>query len=317
MVVKALISLLILGVAGVAITQWKASQKEGQAEASHPPPGQFVDVDGIKIHAVVSGEGPDLVLIHGSSGSTRDTSFTLAPALTDRYRVILLDRPGHGYSDPLPKGHETIGDQALFLSAAAARLGAEKPIVMGQSYGGAVALAWAVLFPNRLSALVPVSTPSTPWTTPLDPYYQLITSTFGNLLVVPLITAFVPDSRIEGTMNEVFAPQAVPEGYLAYFNPRLSLRRSAARANARQRANLLDEIAALHPRYPEISVPTEIIHGDADDIVSHSLHSENLVKRIPGAVLTLLPGIGHMPQHVAVPDVTAAIDRAAARAGLR
>ncbi len=266
---------------------------------------------------MVAGSGPDLVLIHGSSGSTRDMSFALAPALSDRYRVILLDRPGHGYSDPLPRGRETIVDQALVLSAAAARLGAEKPIVVGQSYGGAVALAWAVHFPDQLSALVPVSTPSTPWTTPLDPYYQLITSAWGNALVVPLITAFVPDSRIKDTMTEVFAPQTVPDGYLAHFNPRLSLRRSAARANARQRANLLDEVTALYPRYPEISVPTEILHGDADDIVSHSLHSENLVKRIPGSVLTILPGIGHMPQHVAVPEVAAAIDRAAARAGLR
>lgn len=317
MVLKALISLLILVVAGVAITQWQAARNEARAEASHPPPGQFVDVDGIRIHAEVLGSGPDLVLIHGSSGSTRDMSFALAPALADRYRVILLDRPGHGFSDPLPKGRETISDQALFLSAAADRLGAKKPIVMGQSYGGAVALAWAVQFPERLSALVPVSAPSTPWTTPLDPYYQLITSSWGNLLVVPLITAFVPDSRVEATMTEVFAPQAVPQDYLRHFNPRLSLRRAATRANARQRFNLLDEVTALYPRYPDISVPTEIVHGDADDIVSHSLHSENLVTRIPGAVLTLLPGIGHMPQHVSVPEVTAAIDRAAVRAGLR
>ncbi|MBO9449479.1 alpha/beta hydrolase [Tropicibacter sp. R16_0] len=317
LVLKSLISLLILVVAGIAITQWKAARNEARAEASHPPPGQFIDVDGIKIHAVVVGSGPDLVMIHGSSGSTRDMSFALAPALADRYRVILFDRPGHGFSDPLPKGRETINDQARVLSAAAKQLRAEQPIVMGQSYGGAVALAWAVNHPDRISALVPVSAPSTPWTTPLDPYYQLVTSTFGNLLAVPLITAFVPDSRIEATMAQVFAPQAVPEGYLDHFNPRLSLRRSATRANARQRANLLDEVTALYPRYPDISVPTEILHGDADDIVSPSLHSENLVTRIPGAVLTLLPGLGHMPQHVAVPDVVAAIDRAAIRAGLR
>lgn len=317
MVLKALISLLALGVAGVAITQWQAARNEARAETSHPPPGQFVEVEGIRIHAEIMGSGPDLVLIHGSSGSTRDMSFALAPALADRYRVILFDRPGHGYSEALPEGRETIADQARVLSAAAAKLGADKPIVMGQSYGGAVALAWAVHHPGQIAALVPVSAPSTPWTTPLDPYYQLITSTSGNLLAVPLITAFVPDSRVASTMEGVFAPQAVPAGFLDHFNPRLSLRRAATRANARQRFNLLDEVTALYPLYPQISVPTEIVHGDADDIVSHSLHSENLATRVSGATLTLLPGIGHMPQHVAVPDVTAAIDRAAERAGLR
>lgn len=304
-------------IASVATTQWKAAKNETSAERTHPALGQFVTVDGIRIHAKVSGSGPDLVLLHGSSGSIRDLNFALSPALTGKYRVILFDRPGHGYSDALPIGKETIAEQARVLSEAALKLGASRPIVMGQSYGGAVALAWAVHHSDRISALVPVSAPSTPWTTPLDAYYQLVTSGWGNLLVVPLITAFVPDNRIEETMAEVFAPQDVPQGYLEHFNPRLSLRRSATRANARQRYNLLTEVTELHPMYPGISVPTEILHGDADDIVSHKLHSKNLVKRIPDATLTLLPGIGHMPQHVAVPDVIAAIDRAASRAGLR
>ena len=66
----------------------------------------------------------------------------------------------------------------------------------------------------------------------------------------------------------------------------------------------------------EINVPTEIIHGDEDTTVPAWNHSERLVTRIPGANLTLLPGIGHMPQHVAAKDVAAAIDRAAQRAGL-
>ena len=54
-----------------------------------------------------------------------------------------------------------------------------------------------------------------------------------------------------------------------------------------------------------------------DTIVPHKVHGEPLSKLIPGAHLTLLPGVGHMPQHVAAPAVLAAIDRAAARAGLR
>jgi pimeloyl-ACP methyl ester carboxylesterase len=88
-------------------------------------------------------------------------------------------------------------------------------------------------------------------------------------------------------------------------------------ANAKQRANLLDEITQLQPRYGEIFVPTEIVHGTADDTVGLGWHSERLIEQIPGAELIALPGIGHMPQVVAAPEVAAAIDRATERAGLR
>ena len=237
--------------------------------------------------------------------------------LADRYRVIIFDRPGLGYTDRIDRSGTTIRQQADLLVRAAGELGAEQPIVMGQSYGGAVALAWAVHHPDSLSALVPVAAASNPWTTPLDPLYRVTSSWLGSALVVPMLTAFVTDTRVEQAMVGVFAPQPVPEGYIEHFGAGLTLRRTSLRANAMQRAQLLDQIIELQPRYGEISVPTEIIHGTADDTVNFSLHSGNLERQIPGAVLTPLPGVGHMPQHVAAPDVAAAIDRAAARAGLR
>ncbi|GHG80798.1 alpha/beta fold hydrolase [Pseudodonghicola xiamenensis] len=300
-----------------AATLWRAARAEARAEASHPPHGRMIAVDGTRIHAEVMGSGPDVVLIHGSSGNTRDMSFALAPLLADRYRVILFDRPGLGYSDPLPKGHEGISEQADLLVGAAQRLGADRPIVVGQSYGGAVALAWAVHHPEALSALVPVSAASHPWEVPLDLFYRITSSRLGARLAVPLLTAWVPQSKIETTLREVFAPQPVPKGYGDHFGPRLTLRRSSLRANARQRANLLAEIEALAPLYDQIAVPTEIIHGTADITVDPGLHSRALADRIKTAEITWLDGIGHMPQHVAAPEVAAAIDRAAARAGLR
>ena len=297
--------------------QWKAARHEARAQSTHPPQGQILDIDGAQVHAVTMGHGPDVVLIHGSSGNTRDMTFRLAPLLADRYRVIIFDRPGLGYTDRIDRSGTTIRQQADLLVRAAGELGAEQPIVMGQSYGGAVALAWAVHHPDSLSALVPVAAASNPWTTPLDPLYRVTSSWLGSALVVPMLTAFVTDTRVEQAMVGVFAPQPVPEGYIEHFGAGLTLRRTSLRANAMQRAQLLDQIIELQPRYGEISVPTEIIHGTADDTVNFSLHSGNLERQIPGAVLTPLPGVGHMPQHVAAPDVAAAIDRAAARAGLR
>lgn len=304
-------------IAGTAIVAWKAARHERRAETSHPATGQILSVDGVKVHAQVMGSGPDVVLIHGSSGNLRDMTFRLAPALADRYRVIAFDRPGLGYTDRISTSGASISQQADLLRQAAEQLGAERPIVLGHSYGGAVALAWAVEAPASLSALVPVSAASHPWTTPLSRFYRVTSSRLGSTLAVPMLTAFVSDGRVARELSSVFAPQPAPDGYADHFGPGLTLRRVSLRANAAQRANLLDEIRQLHLKYGAIGVPTEILHGDADTTVSLSIHAEALVRDIPGAVLTRLSGIGHMPHHVSVADVVAAVDRAAARAGLR
>ena len=317
MAVKLIIVLAVL-LGGLAlVTQYRAARNEARAEAAYPREGQMLDVDGTPVHAVVMGGGPDVVLIHGASGSTRDMTFALAPALAQNYRVIVLDRPGLGWTTRLDSDGASITEQAALLSAAAAQLGADNPIVVGQSYGGAVALAWAVNHPDQLSALVTLAAASHPWNTPLDTLYRINSSMVGSALVVPLITAFVSPDRVESAVNGVFTPQNAPDGYADHFGPGMTLRRHSLRENALQRASLLDEIRALSPLYPQITVPTEVLHGTADDTVSLSIHSEPLARRVPGAVLTRLVGIGHMPHHVALTDVTAAVDRAASRAGLR
>ncbi len=300
-----------------AVAIWRAARNEARAEAAYPPEGQIVDVDGIPVHAVVMGEGPDVVLIHGSSGNTRDMTFALAPILAANYRVIVFDRPGLGYSASFNPDGETIEEQADILQKAAALLGAEKPIVAGQSYGGSVSLAWAVTRPDNISGLVLIAPAAIPWETPLDGFNKLAATPTGNATALPLITAFVPEWYVEKALDRVFAPQTAPEGYADHFGPGLTIRRSSMHANAKQRANLLEEVRALQPRYGEIDVPTEIVHGTADDTVGLGWHSHKLIEQIPGAELIELPGVGHMPQVVSAPEVAAAIDRAAQRAGLR
>lgn len=306
---------ILLTIAALGV--WaKARINEARAEAAFPPEGHLLQVNGHQVHAVVTGEGPDLVLIHGSSGSTRDMTFQLAPALADRYRVFVFDRPGLGYSDPVSETGATLSEQAALLSAAARQLGAEQPIVVGHSYGGAVALTWAVNHPDQISGLVALSAASHPWDTGLSTYYKVLSHPILGRILIPLITAFVGEARVEKELEAVFAPDPVPDGYMAHFGPEMTLRRSSMRANALQRRNLLDEIEALAPRYPEIAVPTEILHGNLDTAVGLRIHSIPLSEAIPGSQLDILDDHGHMIQHAAPQAVIDAIDRTARRAGL-
>ena len=290
-----------------------ASRREARARDSHPPTGQFVVVDGVRMHAQVMGHGDQtVVLIHGSSGNLRDFNAVLGPSLAKRYRVIMVDRPGLGWSDPHPEG-TLLEVQARLIQAVAAHFGAERPIVLGHSYGGAVALCWATLMPDRLSAVVPLSAVSHPWTTGLGAYYTLLSSLIGQWAVIPLITAFVPEAKIHAEIDKTFRPQSAPQGYGDHFGTDFTARRGPLRMNALQRRQLLWQIQALAERYREITVPIELAHGDIDPIVGHDIHSKPLSAH-PMADLTTLEGIGHMPHHVAVADVVAAVDRAAARA---
>ncbi len=308
---------LILILAVWVFSLWRAARVEAQAERDFPPEGEILSVDGIGVHAVVMGSGPDVVLIHGSSGNTRDMTFALAPILAENYRVIVFDRPGLGYSDSFNPDGETVVEQAEILQKAAAQLGAEKPIVAGQSMGGSVALAWAVARPDNLSALVLIAPAAIPWETPLDSFNKISATFLGKTFLLPLITAFVPERFVTKTLDGVFAPQVAPEGYAAHFGPSLTMRRDSMHANAKQRVILLDGVTEIQPKYRDISVPTEIIHGTADTTVLLDWHAPELIDQIPGAELVELEGMGHMPQVVAAPEVAAAIDRAAERAGLR
>lgn len=318
--------LALAGLAGCGLlVDRQADRREARAEAAFPPEGRFVEVAGRRIHAVVTGSGPDLVLIHGASGSTRDFTFAFVDRIKDRFRVIALDRPGLGYSDRAADGldaafaseAESPAQQAVLLQDAAAKLGADKPLVLGHSYGGAVALAWALERPDNISGLAVVSGVSNPWPGGLGPYYTLNGSSLGDGLVVPLITAFAPKARVADAVAGVFAPQDAPEGYAEYIGTGLTLRRDTLRANTRQVNTLRPHIVDMAPRYGTIDVPVEIVHGDADDTVPFDIHAVPLSRQIPDARLTRLPGIGHMPHHVAPDAVTAALDRLAARAGLR
>jgi pimeloyl-ACP methyl ester carboxylesterase len=319
--VKSLIVIAIVLAALWGWTQHRARLHEARAEAAFPPEGRIIEVDGTRVHGVVMGPDdgsvPDLVLIHGASGNTRDMTFDLAPRLANDYRVIVLDRPGLGYTERINRTGATITQQAALLQKAAAQFGADRPLVLGHSYGGAVALAWAVTKPDHIAALVDVSGAAKPWDTGLSTYYRVLSHPVLGPLVIPFITAYVDDARVEQAVSEIFTPQAPPDGYLDHIGAGLTLRRHSMRANALQRANLLSEIETLHPRYDEITVPVEIVHGTADTTVGISIHSRPLADQVEGATLTTLDGIGHMPHHAATDAVIAAIHRAAARAGLR
>jgi pimeloyl-ACP methyl ester carboxylesterase len=322
---KTLLTSIVVLLAAVSLVQGCARIRETKAEEAYPPVGQILDIDGVKVHALVQGSGPDLVLIHGASGNLRDFTFKLSPLLTDRYRVIMFDRPGLGWTDELPQYEGAFNAtasgpraQAALMQKAADRLDVKNPIVLGHSFGGAVALAWGLERPDDTAALVLVSAVSEPWPGGLGPLYEILGSTLGGALAVPVITAFVPGNIVDASIKTIFAPQDVPTGYAEHVGAALTLRRPTMRTNAQQVNSLRPHIVEMSKDYQAtLKMPIEVLHGDADTIVPLDIHAQVLVKQLDNAHLRVLPGLGHMPHQIEPDAVAAAIDRAASRAGLR
>ena len=314
--ISTLIAAAVLGGAALFVTQ-RAAAREAAAIAAYPATGNFVTVNGTKIHYEIAGSGPDVILIHGALGNLRDMTFDLKKKLIPRYRVIAFDRPGFGYSDPLPDGDTSLAAQAQILQAAATQIGVTHPIVVGHSYGGAVVMEWA-LHPDGLppAAIVLVSAPTLPWPGALDILYRVTGNRIGAALVVPLITAFVTDDYLHKSVTSIFAPSPVPNGYEAFVGSGLTLRRTSLATNGKQVNTLYDQVVAMAPLYPSLTLPVELVHGDADTSVPLTVHALPLSKILPDAHLTVIEGAGHMPHHSHPDVVIAAIDRAAKRAHL-
>ncbi|QBY00344.1 alpha/beta hydrolase [Rhodophyticola sp. CCM32] len=278
---------------------------------------RMIEVAGHDIHLWEAGQGPTVILLHGAGGNLRDFTFHLAPALAARYRVIAFDRPGLGLSQSLGRGRESPAEQAEILSRAATRLGVTQAVIVGHSYGGAVAMAWALNHADQAAAIVSLAGATHPWDGGLGAYYAMTGSRLGGLTIVPLIANLVPRRMAQNTIECIFAPDPVPKGYGGFIRPELTLQSPVLRANGRQVMELLPHVAAMSLRYPDLDLPVEIVHGRADTTVPLTTHSTPLAARVKGANLTILEDAGHMPHHADPEATIAAIDRAADRAGLR
>jgi pimeloyl-ACP methyl ester carboxylesterase len=255
------------------------------------------------------GAEPAVVLIHGASGNMEDMRLALGGKLATSHRVILVDRPGHGWSSrPADDSYASPARQASVVAKALNELGVSRAILVGHSWGGALATAYALAFPERVGGLVLLSAVSHPW--PADPgWYNNLASLPGigpiflRTLVYPL-SFFLANS----VSRSVFEPQSVPDDYMRRAAIPLVLRPKTFFANARDLALLRGFIIAQVPSYAKLRTPTIIVTGDCDAMVSPKINAQALAAVLPHSKVVMLKGVGHMPHHAAPEVVVAAID---------
>ena len=305
--------LFIVGIVGLGLALWTAVSA-WQAERAYPPTGSFLVVHGARLHYVRRGSGPPIVLLHGSDGSLLDFADTVLERLSGEYEVVAFDRPGHGYSEAPYHAVATPAVQLHLLHEAICRLGLVRPLLVSHSWSGLLVMMYAIDYPEEVAGLVLLA----PWVTPsaAPPFPLLYTSrvpVLGNLslwTVHRLLKVWI----IRYYLREAFLPERIPPAYARQAEacwlrwPRqvkvFSYENTADRAAAR----------AYGPRYPQVSIPVEIVAGEKDRIVPTSAHAEWLHGLLPDSKLDLLPNTGHQLLHTRADVVCTAIRQCAERA---
>ena len=270
---------------------------------------QFVRIEGANLHFIIKGRGRPVVLIHGNPGSCRDWSPLYTP-LAARYHVLAFDRPGHGHSERSNHGVQTTVEvQARLLSGALDELHVERPIVVGHSWGAALALTYGLNYPvSGLVLLAPAAYEGDDGVSFLSklPAWPVIGDVL-NMLFTPLIGAWL----VRTDVKKAFAPDSVPKNYMRHTLAEWT-RPIKVKWYSIDDALLNESLPKLSRRYAELNVPTFIVTGDSDLIVPPAENAHRLRKDLPNSELVVLPNTGHQIPLTRPEAVIDAIDRVAA-----
>jgi pimeloyl-ACP methyl ester carboxylesterase len=272
---------------GLALfSDWTARR----VERENPPKGRFLRVRDADIHYVDVGSGPAIVMLHGLDGQVGDFTYSLVEMLADDHRVIVLERPGSGHSTQPADAMASIREQARTVAAFIAALGLERPLVMGHSFGGAVALSLALDHPDAVGGLALVA----PLTCaeiripkifkPLAIRSPALRKLFAHTLAVPLSMACT-----DTMLGNIFGPERPPADYAVKGGQFLSLRPKSFYTSSTDLTAANDDLPRMVSRYRHLKLPVGVLYGSDD--------------RVPG---------GHMLP-VTQPATTAAFVRRMAR----
>lgn len=299
----------------MAATAIAVRQRAKKAERDNPPTGKFVTVDGVRLHYIEHGDGESLVLLHGNGTMAEEMVLSgLVECAASRYRVIVFDRPGYGYSERPRHGRDWgPEEQADLIHHALKKIGVEQATLLGHSWGTLVAVAFGLQFPAATSGLVLLSGyyfPSLRFDSPI-----IATGAIPVLGHIMRYTSSPVLGRLfwPALMRGVFGPSAMPEQFAAY--PKwMSLRPGQLYTASAEAALMLPAAARLCQRYRELAMPVSIVSGVSDRLVKVVAQSGRLHREIPHSELIYTSHAGHMVHHLDTEEVMAAIDRNAERA---
>ncbi|MBW1907559.1 MAG: alpha/beta fold hydrolase [Deltaproteobacteria bacterium] len=262
---------------------------------------QEITVHGRLVKYRIGGEGPLVLLIHGMAGSAT-TWKQVMPALSERFTVLAPDLLGHGDSDKA-RGDYSLGAMASTLRDLIVALGYKRATVVGQSYGGGIALQFAYQYPERCERLVLVNAGGLG--SEVNPVLRLLTMP-GSAAILLVATA-PPVRRIIEMIGRIALRKkletatVIPELWRSYTSLGNVEARRAFLRTLRAVIDRRGQAVSAHDKlHLAAGMPTLIIWGEEDGIIpvehAHAAHA-----LIRGSWLEIIEGVGHYP-HCEAPD---------------
>lgn len=280
------------GLVGTALIGFTALNSR-RAERLVPAEGRFVDVAGARLHYTDQGAGPAVVLVHGLGGQWRNFASELVDRLALTHRVIVVDRPGSGYST-VSGLYPGLSAQAEIIARFMDKLGVSRPLLVGHSLGGALALALALNHPNLLTGLALIA-PLTHHQERAPGAFRMLTIKSKALRRLIAWTLVAPAGRLAGSKRRevVFAPDPLPADFETRGGGLLVYRPQGFEAASLDLQGIPAELPTLQRRYQSLRLPISILFGSGDQILDPAEHGSWFVSQAPHTRLTLVPG-GHM-----------------------
>ena len=233
-------------------------------------------------------------MIHGLGGQMGNFNMALTPLLVRDHRVIVIDRPGMGWSSRPEDAAANPRAQAETVAALIDALGLERPLVVGHSLGGAIALCLAMDHPERTRGLALLAPLTQPPSGPIEAFKGLAITGRVKLFLTSWLMAIPMSIRTAPqVLDQVFGPEPVPDDYAIKGGALLGLRPSSFRNTSRDYLASGRDLRWMAGQYDSLQVPVRILFGAEDRILEADLHGRALVAKHPHIGLEVIEG-GHM-----------------------
>ena len=261
---------------------------------SIPKFGKTTVLQDAEIHWYESGQGKPIIMLHGLAGNLRNFTYALVGKLDQDYRVIAIDRAGCGWSTRSKSECATLQEQARIISEFIDKEQIEKPLIVGHSLGGAIALALALEYKNKISGLALIC-PATQIIDKIPDMFKFlnISSPLIRFFVAHTISSLIGILTRKETFKAAFAPEAICTDFGIKGGGDFALTSEAFIRTSEDLIFAQSSAPSLVGREKELDVYTEVLFGEDDEILDAKLHGEKFAK-LAVAKLTMVPGRGHM-----------------------
>ncbi|NEX21836.1 alpha/beta fold hydrolase [Thiorhodococcus mannitoliphagus] len=287
---------------------WERDGRDWPNRAS----SRFVSAAGMRWHVQEMGQGPVLLMLHGTGAATHSWR-DFAPILAEHFRVIAPDLPGHGFTTPPPYDSMSLPGMAGYVAELVEFLGVKPDLVLGHSAGAAILIR--ACLEGRLAprGLISLNGALMPWRGLPGHIFSPAAKLFAkNSLVSRLFALRAMNRKVIQRLVDSTGSTLEPRGVDLY--QRLTRSPAHVRASLSMMANW--DLTLIEEGLPRLEVPLFLVVGEADSTVSPREAHRVRQQLLPSAELTQLPGLGHLAHEERPREVAEIVCRVASRVGV-